>query len=224
LVYEDSRWGSLDAFLAANAPVPPTIKVALCRAVASGLHALHSNYVGHCDVKAANVLVFFTGDGGPTSPTSDFHGWTAKFCDFEQAIIGDPNNLDAGFVCGLGTPLFSAPELLCGNCWNGRRGAACAIDAALATDVYSFGLLAWQVLADGWNYCQVYLESKYAAPGDTVESVLARVPRSTIFHVVQGLLDKEISRLHVQDQEVFNIITAATLEDIPSDRQSASGF
>ncbi|KAL3454833.1 kinase-like domain-containing protein [Aspergillus insuetus] len=190
LVYEYSRWGSLDAFLAANAPVPPTVKVGLCRAVTSGLHALYSNL-------------------------------TAKICDFSQAIIGDRSNLNASLVCGLGTPLFSAPELLGRNCWNGRLSAACTIEAALAADVYSFGLLAWQVLADGRNYCQVYLESKNAAPGDTVESVLTCVPRSTLFHVVRGILDAEISRLPIRAREMFNIITAATLEDSPSDRRSA---
>ncbi|KAL4920656.1 kinase-like domain-containing protein [Aspergillus aurantiobrunneus] len=176
MIYEYSKWGPLDSFLASTSPVPPIVKTSLCLEVAKGLGALYASNVCHGDVKAANVLVF--ANQGP-------YGWTAKLSDLGQAIIGDHTNPDAPVECSPGTPLFSAPEI---RRRQNFKNESFTISAALKADVYSFGLLSWQVLVEGQHYLRVYLGSEMAATNDTLDSVHSHLPLSSVLAPYKGCL------------------------------------
>lgn len=86
---------------------------------------MHSHGVLHCDVKSPNILVEPTGN--------------VKLCDFGLAM--DVNNEPGEFRgCraipsgSVGTHPWMAPELLRGEC------------VTKAADVYSFGVLLWEML------------------------------------------------------------------------------
>jgi serine/threonine protein kinase len=94
--------------------------------VAEGLFALHSCSIAHCDVKMENVLMFPCED--PNFPV------VAKLTDFGFSV----DLLNEPMVVGL-TPVWAAPELLCGDVMT--RLDLC--------DVYALGFIVWSVATAG---------------------------------------------------------------------------
>ena len=139
LILEYSSFGTLHSFLSSKEyTVDANLQIGLITQFARGLAALHSLAVCHGDVKTQNALIFQENDT-----------WILKISDFGTSIIADRNNQSARVRPRGGTRLLSAPEI--------RRGIAMNdpnfdIHAALATDVFSFGLLAWEVLNRGRFY------------------------------------------------------------------------
>jgi len=103
-------------------------KVRLLSDVAEGLRALHFSSVIYGDVKPENILVY----------NDHTHGIIAKLCDFGLSIIDPDCGPELQQLPG-GTPMYLAPE------------AGTFIPKALlkCTDVYSFGIVAWQTLLGG---------------------------------------------------------------------------
>jgi hypothetical protein len=98
----------------------------LLRQIAAGLAALHDRGIVHRDLKPANVLL----DDG-----------VARIADFGLASLGadDPADRDHALTrvgAMFGTPHYMAPELA-----NGVR------EAAPASDVFAFGVLAYELLS-----------------------------------------------------------------------------
>lgn len=139
IVLPYSNLGSLDKFLNTTGPSLTTAKkIDLAIGVGRGLQALHAVLVCHGDVKIQNVLVFV--EDGELIP---------KVSDFGESAIIIQNEPTPNLVrLPAGTPLLTAPEL--------RRGATgnrlLHIDEATQADVYSFGLLLWEILKDGRSY------------------------------------------------------------------------
>jgi hypothetical protein len=131
--------------------------------VAAGLEALHACGVVHRDLKPANVLLS-EGPGGPRAKLADF-GIAREHDGALDATLanvttaedrGEPDRPDrsgtrsregSGGSGGLtrtgaliGTPLYMAPEL--------GRGA----QATPASDVFSFGILAYELLTGGYPF------------------------------------------------------------------------
>jgi serine/threonine protein kinase len=114
------------------------------RQVATGLAVLHDQRIVHRDLKPANVLVGRPGDlDDPGVKIADFG--IAQLPDDEPG--GDDPTLDSGVATGeagaltgtgilLGTPLYMAPEL--------AKGAR---DAKPSSDLWAFGVLAFELLA-----------------------------------------------------------------------------
>ena len=130
-----AEWAEAGDRLAALS-VPERLDLA-CQAV-DAVVAAHEVGVLHKDLKPSNFLVSARKDGG----------WQVKIADFgagslvESAWLGELGITPLGFTLddgrsssALGTPLFIAPELIAGA------------SPTVRSDVYSLGVLLYQVLA-----------------------------------------------------------------------------
>ena len=79
---------------------------------------LHGKRVLHCDLKSSNVLID--------------ENWNVKLCDFGLSRIN--SNHKKGQARRVGTPHWMAPEILRGEKYE------------FESDVYSFGMLVWELL------------------------------------------------------------------------------
>lgn len=140
LVLEYSSSGNLGAFLRqTTSELTAADKLDLIQQASQGLDALHRLRVCHGDVKTENTLVF-------PRPGST---WLVKISDFGQAVISSYDDPHGRVPCPVETQLLEAPEL--------RRGLPLQdrefdIDAAMRTDIFSFGLFAWEVVKNGQRF------------------------------------------------------------------------
>jgi eukaryotic-like serine/threonine-protein kinase len=119
MVFEHLAGGSLHARLASAQPLPDDDATRVAKDVAAGLAHAHEQGVVHRDLKPGNVL--FDSEG------------RAKIADFGIARIQGVDTLtDAGTI--LGTAAYISPEQV--------RAEECTP----ATDVYSFGVLLYEML------------------------------------------------------------------------------
>lgn len=100
--------------------------------ISAGIKYLHSHSIIFRDLKPANIGFDVRGD--------------VKIFDFGLARVVPPTgnmHNDAFEMSGAGSPRYMAPEVLSGNKYN------------LKADVYSFGIIMWQVLAGQTPYAFV---------------------------------------------------------------------
>jgi serine/threonine protein kinase len=136
-----------------------------------GLHALHAGGIVHRDLKPANVLL---GRDGVVKIT-DF-GLSTLRADDVPAVLDQADTLDANAAANaaltrtgaiMGTPLYMAPEL-------GGRGSKAA---SAASDVFSFGVLAYEMLADAYPFASPpVLEVIQGRPPGAAPSLGSLVP------------------------------------------------
>ncbi|RBR10376.1 hypothetical protein FVER53590_12494 [Fusarium verticillioides] len=145
LVIEYSHLGTLREFLVQNNDALSYDELFdLALQGARGLDALHKLLVCHADVKIDNALVFES-----STKINGKNCWVVKISDFGQSIIASRDDPAGRVPCRPGTLLREAPEI--------RRGQAFQdpgynIQAALKTDVFSFGLFVWEVMKNGQGY------------------------------------------------------------------------
>jgi serine/threonine protein kinase len=123
LVMEYVTGVALDKLLIDHGPLEVHVAAELCSQILAGLHAAHSSGVIHADIKCANVLVEWPGDGTPIARLIDFG--LARFSD-------DPVKTDDHLVSG--TPDFLAPELILGGV------------PTVASDIYAAGVVLYELL------------------------------------------------------------------------------
>ena len=126
LITELADMGTLQDFMENFKPLDWDLRISLMRDITSGLAALHDNGVVHGDLKLGNVLVF----SSPNLSTP-----RAKLSDFGGALLDNPDEL----TCPMCTPPWTAPE------YDMLRTRA----ELMKSDVYTLGLLLWQVLLNG---------------------------------------------------------------------------
>lgn len=149
LVMEYADFGTLANHLQAtrlHAPMPVKERYHLALDVSCGLQALHLCGLIHGDVKTSNVLVC-----GRTYPLGyasiDLLPWMAKLADFGSSLTKEEANEHVFQYTG--TALYNAPEVEVSDCGFTNRGSF--IEYKMA-DVYSFGLLLWEVMHGGTFY------------------------------------------------------------------------
>ncbi|MEZ4401408.1 MAG: serine/threonine-protein kinase [Kofleriaceae bacterium] len=115
---------------AAVAAAPPAARVVgWLRQVAQGLAAVHAAGLTHRDIKPDNIFV-----EDDRAVVGDF-GLATEATDPGPITAGAPHGAAMG-TRRAGTPAYMAPELL--------RGDAVAADAR--TDIFAFGVTAWEML------------------------------------------------------------------------------
>eukprot|EP01094_Clydonella_sp_ATCC50884_P017768 TRINITY_DN315_c0_g1_i17.p1 TRINITY_DN315_c0_g1~~TRINITY_DN315_c0_g1_i17.p1 ORF type:complete len:529 (+),score=120.88 TRINITY_DN315_c0_g1_i17:1158-2744(+) len=122
LVMELMRGGSLHALLHNGEPLPWSRRLQIVKDVAKGLRYMHQVDFLHRDVKSGNVLL-------------DEYG-RPKVADFGFSQLKHSLSLQSTRHQSAGTPVWMAPELF-------KRRAK----FTPACDVYSFGMLMWEVAA-----------------------------------------------------------------------------
>lgn len=107
-------------------------KLGICCDIAYGLTSLHEVGIIHGDIKPQNILIF-QGSSSQDARTS----WIAKLSDFGGAIMDVSDGRRD--LLRTGTHPWNAPE------WKTEMQPS----DMKQTDVYSFGLVIWNIAADG---------------------------------------------------------------------------
>ncbi|KAF8660272.1 hypothetical protein HU200_057839 [Digitaria exilis] len=144
LVYEFLENGSLEKYLYGEEDGKPAARLewktlhGIAVGTAKGIRYLHEECqqrIVHYDIKPANILL-----------TGDF---TPKVADFGLARLGERENTHMSLTGGgRGTPGYAAPEL-----WM-------ALPATEKCDVYSFGMVLFEILGRRRNFDPCHGESK----------------------------------------------------------------
>lgn len=152
LVMEYTGHGNLVEYLR-RCKIPLHERRELALDVASALEALHSCGIVHGDLKADNVLIYDNEDVDAQLKDLTVRPQLARISDFGAAIFAQDlsGNSDVTY---LGTRGYLAPDLV------GRPGARKTnlppkFDLFKSADVYSFGLLMWEILRNGAKYISV---------------------------------------------------------------------
>lgn len=163
--------GSLRDRLDTSRTLPPGTALAAMAAVLDALAASHEHDVVHRDVKPDNVLL--DPEWGPQDPGA------LRVSDFGIAsvMMGDAKST-TGLI---GTPEYMSPELI----YSGRAG--------FASDVYSAGIMAYELLAG---------RTPFAGPGTDYavahRHVQSRVPvldvPEPLWELLSGMLEKDPGR------------------------------
>ena len=117
-------------------PLPLAKALPILEAIATAVDAAHARGILHRDLKPGNVLLSATAEGAPLIKVLDF-GLAELAGSPSVAGDGQDHHPDERLTTTgslLGTPLYVAPEVI-------RHGAA-----SRASDLYSFGVIAYEVL------------------------------------------------------------------------------
>ena len=133
------------------------LRLALLADVAGGLAYLHAASVIHADMKPDNVLL--------TAPSRRMPLPVAKLADFGSSVQRRAGTRTRGTLVGeRGTLVYMDPCLL-------DRSAS----ITAASDVYSFGIMAWQVLTGCMPYAAEIADAAPASEGEAVLLLRAHV-------------------------------------------------
>ena len=123
-------------------PLFPTFEAMLevLLQIAQAMEHLHEKKIVHGDLKPGNILL----------------GWfelinpNEKYCLVKVADLGSARRVES-FRCPGGTTLYAAPEVL-----RWRRDRQLIIEQPLKIDVYSFGIVVYQVLTGRLSMEEIY--------------------------------------------------------------------
>jgi serine/threonine protein kinase len=138
VVLEYSPYGTLREFLLDKSSLSIAEKSDYASQVGRALEALHSVGICHGDVKTDNALAFHKEDA-----------WIIKVSDFSHAVLANSQDPSGAVDYPIGTPLLNAPEIRTRSAMNGQ---CFDISNAMLTDVFSFGLLVWEILKGGYSF------------------------------------------------------------------------
>lgn len=203
LMTEYADAGSLRQFLQQN-ETSIHEKLVLCRDVLEGLQALHNCGIAHGDMKLDNILAIPWHSETAIRKNAvesqiRFHRIKACVSDFGHALHLIPGNEDvAGWERYGGTLAYNAPEI---SSTDGR------FDKALdfrKCDIWSLGLLCWEVLRDGREF--------YTHPEiqEVVTSTASALRSSNTLVATSGSTSAETSGQFLTSTLVAELVTAAS--------------
>jgi ankyrin repeat protein/serine/threonine protein kinase len=167
LLLECSTLGTLREFLIrGDNQLSAADLLALILQVSRGLEALHHYNICHGDVKTSNALVFRMDDE-----------WRVKVSDFGLSIIGDVDDPFARVDCNFGTRLLNAPEVRTGRTF---RDASFDLASAIRTDIFSFGLLSWEVCKKGRSFYDMKWIDAHVKDEEVMEEYLNNLPHNNL--------------------------------------------
>ncbi|USP80434.1 uncharacterized protein yc1106_07708 [Curvularia clavata] len=230
LLVQNAFYGTLDNFILvfiSHQTDGWTLRHRLCQEIARGLEALHSEGIVHGDVKPQNILVI-NSSSVQNDPESVI---TARLTDFGHSSFRLENN---GYESYVGTPLFSAPEVLA-TLYGDSASKTLKREDWPKCDVWSFGLTACCIISSKVNYFQdEWLSAEFSDPPrripflvsqspnylteklcELIENVMVqettpRIPeelRTVFLELVKGCLDSDTHRR-------YSMRTASKLLDI----------
>jgi serine/threonine protein kinase len=208
LVLEYSPCGNLREFLRKNCDLSIATKLELAFQCAKGFEALHKLKICHGDVKAENALVF-----------QESAGWMAKISDFGQSVVPSQYDSIATVPVPAGTPHYEAPEISSNMA---RIDPTFDIEAAMRTDVYSFGLLIWEILKNGNHYYVEQLSevSNVARDITSIENPSVDISADEKYH--RALQFLRSSDLQPADQTRISFVFESSIRDSPHKREAMS--
>lgn len=212
LLIEAADYGTLGDFLTtSNDATNMVVRIELLYDVLEGLKALHMEGIAHCDLKLENVLVFHKHNRDVEDSSEFPHKYQVKLCDFGFAVVQHDWNIDSSFCGRLGTEPWNAPELM--------GISDVKISDLPKADIYSFGLLASRVLAQGQN------PFKDSNPDDLLEMKQRAddCKELTTFDTV-ALWLVSLNILVDEEKSIVVAILLSTLAHKPDDRQPISKF
>ncbi|KAH3763438.1 Serine/threonine-protein kinase [Pelomyxa schiedti] len=116
--------GSLGSYLDSDVDIPYVLILKFALNAAEAMAFLHKNNILFRDFKAGNLLLVSTALDAPVN---------CKLTDFGTARnVENPGQIN-NYTCGLGTPVYMAPELLTTKPYNSK------------VDVFSFGICLWEM-------------------------------------------------------------------------------
>ena len=167
--------GSLRDRLGDGRSLPVSQVVDVLTGVLRGLQSAHERGVFHRDIKPANVLI---ADDG-----------VAKLADFGTAhVLGNQSLSTHSDGLIVGTPWYMAPEMLLGR------------TPTAASDLWSVGVLAYEMLTGELPFPQTGLSSLFFAVQNTAPPPLGRsVPRELAGLVMRCLVKRPEDRVSTAD-------------------------
>ncbi|KAI0968999.1 kinase-like protein [Xylaria arbuscula] len=204
LVEEFAPHRSLETFWERNnlRRMPFRIKASLCKDIAQGIKALHSCGIVHGDVKPGNILVFpFRSIRRP---------FMAKLTDFGHSVC----EFEALECLPAWTPHWCAPEAN----QEASGMAPMTFRDMMATDVYSYGLVATSIMIGTSIFSKDFLGS-----GDTGSPADINAPNYLINRVMELVIHEDRVQLDSDfDLLVIHTLLNSTLQIVPSQRKSIS--
>jgi serine/threonine protein kinase len=181
LTVEASTYGDLSRFLYDGLPSSVDQATSISVDLTRGLHALHCARVIHGDIKSSNVLLFANSRDATES-------YRAKICDFGfSTIVSDYPKSKDRISLPRSAP-YNAPEC--------RPGAEILFSEAFQADVFSYGMVLWDIWSHG-----------FVLKND--ESELERKKQSgKLTNEIQGSLKTDTSLDHLQETVLCSILSA----------------
>jgi eukaryotic-like serine/threonine-protein kinase len=159
---------------AANGPLPMAESVTILRDVARALEYAHARGVVHRDIKPENVLL-----AGRGALVADF-GIAKAMADARKFLPARHDDANSSAGSATGTPAYMAPE----------QAAVKAVHAA--TDLYAWGVLAWELLAGRHPFsdrasARELMTAHVSAPAPALRDAAPAVPAPLAALVMQCL-------------------------------------
>lgn len=213
LVMEFAPHGTLKDFLASDKgrKLDLLTKAHLMHDIAGGLDALHRCGIAHGDVKLENTLVFH----------GDYRGFRAKLSDLGHALV-DLKRAGAKNQRYLGTPLLNAPEVRPRLDLEAPMSNLVDADGAYKCDIYSFGLLVWEIILDGARFCKTLGDViSDEDGGDQMVYQLNDLPKEELLLRALTSLNCRHDKDNGALVQMLRALLQATLRDDPKDRKTS---
>ena len=147
--------GSLDVVICSGG-LSCGIRMRYGREICLGMRYLHSQNIIHRDLKLSNILVLSVNESEPECDV------VCKISDFGTARETDISNTlsmsqSMTMTSNIGTPLYMAPEILCGQSHYSEKA-----------DVYSYGI----VLCGVWNEQIPYSDMTFSSAAELFRGIV----------------------------------------------------